>query len=281
MRAEIAVAYSGGTDSTCAAAVVCERFDAVHLLTYHRLGLFSSVNSRKNAEKLQNKFGNDKVTHRIIKLSRLYDYASDERYFHYISKYGFFNLSGCGICKLAIHIRTLIWCLENNIKNACDGSTRDLYLFPTQIEKINNEVKKMYAHFDLSYETPVYNFDLPDTVDLWDKMGISEKLRIQTTKEPKKQEKKNTTGRRLYELGLMPAENVKGTALDQHMQSRCFQFILFNIYLLWAYFPWHTYEEFEKKLVSLYREKIEHFVTLIEEYIKKKEKSRLYGLIEY
>ncbi len=245
------------------------------------MGLFSAENSKRNVENLKIKFGNDKIIHRFIKFDKLYDYASDERYFHYIAKYGLFNLSGCGICKLAIHIRTLIWCLENDVKNACDGSTRDLYLFPTQIEKVNDEVKKMYAHFDITYETPVYDFDLPNDTDLWDKMGISEKLKIPMTTGQKQREEKNTTGRKLYELGLMPTENVKGTAIDRSMQPRCFQFILFNIYLLWVYFPSHTYEEFEQRLVSLYKEKIEHFVTLIGEYIKKKEESRLYRLIEY
>ncbi len=281
MKTEIALSYSGGTDSTCAAALVAERFDVVHLLTYKRLGLFQTDNSKLNVAKLKKKYGEDKITHRIIKLNKLYDYVSDERFLHYVFRYGFFNLSGCGVCKLAIHIRTLLWCLENDIKHACDGSTRDLYLFPTQIEKINNEIKKMYSHFGVTYETPVYDLDPPDNVDLWDKMRISDKNYLSPHRESNPDGPGMTTGKKLFEMGLMPEENVKGSPLDFRMQSRCFQFILFNTYLLWVYFPSHSYEEFEERVVKLYREKIDHFTTLIDEYLHDRKKNKLAGLLEY
>ncbi|HLD30232.1 MAG TPA: hypothetical protein VJC03_07805, partial [bacterium] len=218
---EAAVAYSGGTDSTCAAALLLDRFERVTLLTYSRPGLFSPENSERNVRRLVRKYGGDRVTHRIIPLNRLYDFVSDDLRFHYMKKYGFLNLGGCGVCKLTIHLRTLVWCLDHGITSAADGSTRDLYLFPTQMEPVNREVKKMYSRFGLVYETPVYDTALPENSSLWDKILRAERLSDESGSPGEKGGE--STGVILYRLGLMPAPNVKGTLMDRHMQSRCYQ----------------------------------------------------------
>ncbi len=78
----------------------------------------------------------------------------------------------------------------------------------------------------------------------------------------------------------MPSKNVKGTELDRKMQPRCFQFILFNNFVLWYYLYNHSYDEYRKATLKFYREKISTFTKLIDEYVKKGKKSRLYKLVE-
>ena len=110
---EIVVLFSGGTDSTLTAALMAEEFRKVYLITYDRFGLFSITNPKINVEKLKNKFGDNKFTHKVIRLDRLFKFVSYERYLRNFIRYRFFLLSTCGLCKLAMHIRTVIFCLNN------------------------------------------------------------------------------------------------------------------------------------------------------------------------
>ena len=47
-----AVLFSGGTDSTCAAALCAERFGEVHLLTFNELGTSATPVPSENAARL-------------------------------------------------------------------------------------------------------------------------------------------------------------------------------------------------------------------------------------
>jgi hypothetical protein len=282
MIKEVIVLYSGGTDSTLAASLIVEQFDRVHLITYRRFGLFSVTNPLINVKKLQDKFGKDKFIHTIIPVDKLFKKVSYENFLFNLIKYRFFLLSTCGLCKLAMHIRTLIYCLYNNIAYVCDGANQGMYLFPDQMSDVIEEIKKMYAHFKINYFNPVFEFEGPQDIDFADRLHFE---RIPSLKEKHNsssyEKKKKTTGYKLYELGLMPSENVKGTKLDRKMQPRCFQFILFNIWLHWYYLSSHNYKEYEETTLKFFKAKIATFRELISEYLEKKEKSKLYKLIEY
>ncbi|MBI5452894.1 hypothetical protein HY945_05535 [Candidatus Gottesmanbacteria bacterium] len=274
---DIIVLYSGGTDSTLTAALMAERFEKVHLITYERFGIFSATNPVINVQKLKQKFGDDKFTHRIIREDRLFKYVSYERYLYNLVKYRFFLLSTCGLCKLSMHIRTIIFCLNNKIFNVCDGAHQDMRLFPDQMISVINEIRKMYAVFGIEYTNPVFDFEGPKNIDFVDKLHL-EKILATESHDPIK--KQSTTGYKLFQMGLMPLENVKGTELDHKMQPRCFQFILFNIFVLWNYFADHSYEEYEKRTLTFYKEKIGRFIGLLKEYTQKGRKSILFRLTE-
>lgn len=282
MLNETALLYSGGTDSTLAAAIAAEQFDKIHLITYKRFGLFSVTNPLANVKKLQRRLGRDKFTHTIMPIDKLFKSVSYENFMINLAKYGFFLLSTCGICKLSMHVRTLIYCLQNNISSVSDGANQGMLFFPDQMNSVIEETKKMYAKFGINYFNPVFKFEGPQDIEFADRLHFE---RIPLLKEEKDQayyeKKKQTTSYKLYELGLMPSEHVKGSSLDRSMQPRCFQFILFNIWLHWYYFAGHTYEEYEKETLKFFTSKIETFTRLTEEYLQKKEKSKLFKLIEY
>ena len=277
---EIAVLYSGGTDSTCVAFLMAKEVDKVHLLVYKRFGLFSIDNIATNAKKLRERFGEDKFVYKVIDLNRLFKEVSYAKYWHNLKNYGFFMLSTCGLCKLAMHIRTLIYCLENNIKYVCDGANKNAGAgyFPAQMLEVIDLIEEMYAQYGVSYSRPVFDFDEPKGITWVDKLGL-EKLQLSSI-DTGKEETELTSGKILFKENLFPRENVKGTKIDHKMQARCFQLILFNIFLYWYYLPVHGSSKYKETAVNFYQEKVEYFRALIDEYLEKKSKSRLYNFIQ-
>ena len=105
---EIAVLYSGGTDSTCAAVLMLEQFECLHLLTYERFGLFHTENIGTNVKALREKFGEQRIKHIFINIDKLFKEVSYAKYWQTLINFGFLMLTTCGLCKLAMHIRTVI-----------------------------------------------------------------------------------------------------------------------------------------------------------------------------
>jgi len=275
-----AVMFSGGTDSMLTAALDAHKFEKVHLITYDRLGLFSVTNTEMNAKKLKDKYGESKFDYHLIKIDKLTRYVFYERYLYNLKRHGFFLLSICGLCKLAMHVRTLIFCLDNNIGNVSDGANQGMNLFPAQMAEVLSELKDMYAKFGIRYSNPVFNFEGPQNVGFTDRLHFDKVLKKEGNGGSGTPKQENTTGCKLYKMGLMPSENVKGTDLDRKMQPRCFQFILFNIFIKWYYLYDHTHEEYVKATVELYRKKISYLTGVLEEYIAQGVKSKFSRIIE-
>ena len=61
-----AVLFSGGSDSTLAAAQMLDEFERVTLLTFQPGFLLFINNTKVHARKLEQVFGSDRVTHKII-----------------------------------------------------------------------------------------------------------------------------------------------------------------------------------------------------------------------
>lgn len=278
---KIVVLFSGGTDSLLTSALMAEKFKEVYLNTYHRFGFFSTTNSEVNVRKLKERYRDSRFIHQIIRVDKLTKYVFTERYLRNLLKYGFFMLSNCGLCKLAMHIRTVIFCLDNNIGNVCDGANQNMRLFPDQMKNVLKELRKMYARFGINYMNPVFDLEYPEGLDYADRLHLDRVLPAGGEKDgPDAGKKKRTAGYKLCELGLMPSENVKGTELDRKMQPRCFGFILSNIFINGYYLQDHTYEEYEKATVKFQKEKIEFFIRLLDEYAARGKKGRIARLIE-
>lgn len=257
---EIAVLYSGGTDSTCAAILMLKEFDTVHLLTFQRFGIFHVENVLSNIEKIKARFPDKKIVHKIINVDKLFKKISYSKYLYYLKKYGFFMLTTCGLCKLAMHIQALIYCQENNVSYVCDGANKRAGggNFPLQMRKIISEVREMYSRFGITYFTPVFDFEEPDEIGWIDKLGLREKVKNKI-KTPK-----NTSGKILFDFNFFSEENIKGTKEDRSMQPRCFQLVLFNVFLHWYFLPRYGKPRYKQMTVDFYKEKIDEF----SDYIK-------------
>lgn len=259
-RSEAVVLYSGGTDSTCAAAIMAGEFDRIHLLTFKRFGFSCVENASRNVGLLKKKFATVIFKHEFIDVDRLLRYIGYSRFFQDIFKYGYFTLSNCVFCCLAGHFRALYYCLDNKISDIADGVTREWSFFPSHMEKAILLFRQMYSEFGIKYYTPVYDFDVPEPARFIDKLSPGRTLPKDNIDYPK-----NTTGNYLYKLGILPSVNVKGTALDHNMQPICFQFILHHIFIYWYYMATHDYRDFELLTLRFLKEKIDIFVKVTKE----------------
>ena len=270
------VLYSGGTDSTLVAALAAESHDTVRLLTLRRLGIFHIDHSVVNVRKLREKYGHDRFAHHIIGIDRLFRKVSYSRYLPMLLRHGFFVLSTCGLCKLSMHIRAVIYCLENDIANVYDGANQGMITFPAQMKDVIVEIRKMYARFGIRYESPVFDFDDPPRMEFGDRLVE----RMYPEFAPDRREEINTTENKLYELGLAESPRLKGTRQDHMTQPRCFQFVLSNILIDSLYLSRHSYDEYVDRTVSFFGEKIDYMSGLIDEYLVKGEGSELYGIVD-
>ncbi|MCF7907352.1 MAG: hypothetical protein K9L86_00525 [Candidatus Omnitrophica bacterium] len=272
---ELVILYSGGTDSTCAAALMAKEFDKIHLLSYTRFGVFSIENSKKNVERLVEKFGKDKFIHKIIDVDKIFRKVSYSNYMHNLRKHKFVMLTMCGLCKITLHIRSLMYCLDNDIKYVCDGVDKSMVLFPTHMREVVGLIKDMYFRYGIIYSLPVYECGTPRKIGYFDKYKLDLNISEPDNFAVDSESNNPTTGEILHKMGIFPSDNIKGTKLDHQMQYRCFQFILTYILALWYYLPKDGYEKYKDVCIEFYKEKINYFYPLLDEYFNKKESSSL------
>lgn len=263
---EIVVQFSGGTDSTAAVSLLTGRYERIHLLTFKHSGLHHIENSRYNVPKLKEVFPNTEFTHRIYNIDRLFKTVTYFHYSHFLFKYGFLNLTTCGLCKLAMHIRTLLYCCDLGIKEAADGANSNSYYFPAQMKEVVELISEMYDQFGIRYTTPVFDYDFPDDIDWEHKLGLP--ALADKKKKRSDRNKRKTTGELLFEKGILTEENVKGTETDRNMQARCFQLTLLNAVALGYFIPKHGMEKYRNKVKEFYGEKIFFFTRELGKHIK-------------
>ncbi len=269
---EAVVMYSGGTDSTAAVVLTAGRFDRMHLVTYRHSGLAFVENSAHNIPRLAEAFPETDFLHRILDVDRLFKLTTYANYLRNLRRYGLFNLGSCGLCKLAMHLRTLIYAAQNRIPEVIDGSNKNMTHFPAQMEPVLVELRKMYQGFGITFTQPVYDLEFPDDLDWLTKLGVTS-LTGKASPDPDKTEAM-TTGRVAFEKGILPEANVKGSDLDRRMQARCFQLTLLNAFALGWFIPRHGAEAYQDITLNFYREKVEHFSAEARRYLDGERRSR-------
>ena len=261
------VVYSGGTDSTCAAALAAERHAEVHLLTYFERGTARSPNPERNIERLRAAFPETRFRHETLSTDRLVRFLSYERYLQNLARHGLYVLSTPGFSSLSWHVRTLIYCRENGIGRVYDGLTRELMHFPGHMDSVLARFRTMYHRFGIVYENPVRDWEVPPDVQFLDRLVVDQHG-YRFPAEDAEARKNRTTGRYLYEKGLFPHPDVKGSAFDREMQHDCYPFVLYNIMAFWVLLNWRDYDHLCSRMVRLISDKIETIVPLIEEHLR-------------
>lgn len=268
----IAILYSGGVDSTAAAVILAKQFDQIHLLSFRRLGLFNVERTRRNVELLKAKFGKTRFSHIIIDINKLFKMISYAEYFQSLRKYGLFLLSTCGLCKLSMHVRALIYCLDNDIHFVADGANKHMIYFPDQTGGYINEIKDFYSKFQISYLNPVFDFDCPEKdIDWFHKLGVETEVSAGNDKPAKK----HTTSQLLFEEGILNIVNAKAQKINQATQARCFQLTLFNIFLHWYFLPTYGMSKYEQFTSGFYKERIHLISGMLDEYLSDRRNSLL------
>lgn len=257
---EIAILYSGGTDSTAATSLLAGEFDRVHLLTYKHSGITRVANTNVNVAKLRELFGQDRFLLARYDIDRLFKRVTFAGRWRDLRKHGLLGLSSCGLCKLSMHIRTVIYCADQGIETVADGANKGMTHFPAQMAPVISEIRAMYRRFGIEYLTPVFDYESPAQLGWQEKLGIGG-----GGEEPPQG---TSTGDLLYERGITPARNVKGTEHDRQMQARCMQLTLLNLVALKYFIPRYGMEAYEERIVAYYRDKIALLLPLLEEYLR-------------
>ena len=251
MNEKVALLYSGGSDSTLAAAVLTEKFDELHLLTFYYSNVSEGIErSKVNVERLRNKFMDKIFVHHIMNLDKLYKEILYGRYILDLIKYRFFVLAMCPICKIAMFTRTLVHCLDNDIRHIADGANRGRgRTYPEQVRKVMKEFEKFLGHYGVEYSSPVY--DMPVRTD-----------------------------ELLFEMGLYPSGNVKyDPEANRMIEGNCNLKSLYHTVSQGYYVMLYGHDKFEEITIRYYRDKFGMLTKYIDEYLQKRENSKLFKLI--
>ena len=157
--APAAVMYSGGTDSTLAAALMLEEGRDVHLLTYNPGFVLFLKNSNFNAGRLVQIYGEDRVHHHYVKNHERTKKVLWSTIKEDIAEYGFnMNALICLGCRMAMHTSAVAFCLENAVPYLVDGSIADQATIPEQLQSTLTRHRAFYKDtFGIQHRSPIYD----------------------------------------------------------------------------------------------------------------------------
>jgi hypothetical protein len=248
-----AILFSGGTDSTCSAALCAEEFDEIHLLTFYEKATARSPVPTENLQRLRDHFREKKFSLATISTDRLVQKLSYENYFPMLWRHGLFMLSTPGFSSLSWHIRTIAYCLENGIEHAFDGMTKELLHFPGHMKEFRSLVTDLYAQFGIAFSSPVINWPVPIDQRFVDRL-IVDRHGFLASKNMITGER--TTGQYLYDKQIFPHPNVKGSFFDHRMQHDCYPFVVFNIFVFWVFLGYRDQAAYERRIEKIFSDRI-------------------------
>ena len=161
---EGSVLYSGGTDSSLAAARLLDRADRVTLLTCDPGFVAGVEKARANAAILRAHFGRQRVRHRILDARKAIRAVFARPLRRDLFDYGF-NMAAliCLGCRLSMHTVAIIHNLLEGIPYMADGSIRkqstSTEQLPSTLARNRAFYRERYGIISLS---PIFNEDASD-----------------------------------------------------------------------------------------------------------------------
>jgi hypothetical protein len=202
-----------------------------------------------NIQRLKEKFKDVKFIHKEIDVDALFLDVARGSLLEDMKHHGLYTMALCAPCKISMHIRTAVYCLENGINGVMDGANEEVRYDPFQRKSGRNELKRFYAQLGIGYSNPLC--------------------------ENKKLKRADYE---LYERGFTGKKDIKETAED--LQGSCCTVAVNDIYAMGFYEVFHTYDDFEIPTQRYFRDKLGQYIPEIRDYIKDS-RSRLSGLIRY
>lgn len=243
----VALLYSGGCDSTLAACRLAQYFPKVYLNTFDRMGFIETGAPSVHFDRMVLRYPDVSFKHALIPFQKFYESVESHEYLRSLWTYGSMAVVPCGHCKLAMHWRNLLFCVENGVKYAADGAVYGNEYFAEQNPKIL----------------------MPALVDFYGRFGI-------TLVHPVFEEGLNTE-EELFELGITDARRVKRTAKDK--QVICSQHIMFAAFMR-KYLTNHSFDEYEANYRTYLQKKVDYIQKLtVDHFDGPREKSTLAPLL--
>ncbi len=177
MAQRVTLLFSGGVDSTRAACALAETHEQVDLVSYtNGYGHYRIHRTKNRAAELEARYPGV-IRHSIIPVQPLFDAilvdAIDEQY----KKYGS-GFIWCMGCKIAMHVQTILYCVENGIYVAADGSSFSTSEMVEQMPVSVAKIKGFYCEYGITFENPVYTLERSDSIEYLRENGFQMGLKI-------------------------------------------------------------------------------------------------------
>jgi predicted subunit of tRNA(5-methylaminomethyl-2-thiouridylate) methyltransferase len=169
---EIALMFSGGVDSTATAIMLAEKYDKVHLITYKNgYGHYYHHRTKKRVDELNKALG-DRFIYSLISTKDYFDEIVVNSVLKDFKKYksGFIWFMGC---KMAMHMRSAIYCMENGLRLMSDGSNEDTNEMVEQMLVSLTLIRFFYEHYGIEFGTPVYEISREESRQLIKKLKLN------------------------------------------------------------------------------------------------------------
>ncbi len=153
---DLAMMFSGGLDTTLAAARLLESGEAerLHLLTFCNGFCVGVGNSAVHVEELRRLYGADRVVHEIIYVTEIFEELRSP-VVDLVRKWGS-TLAIDLCCRLSFETAAIIYCMNNGVAALCDGTNIDqgrLFLEKPEYLRVAREY---FAEHGVHYFSPVY-----------------------------------------------------------------------------------------------------------------------------
>lgn len=248
---ECVLLFSGGTDSMCSATLCAERYSHVRLLTFYEAATKNSPLPIGNYKKLSDYYGAERFSLQSVSIDKLVKTISYQNYFSMLLKHGFFMLATPGFSSMSWHLRTIAYCIENNIHHVHDGMTQELMHLPGHSKPFRKMITNLYKDYGIEFSSPVYDWPVPPDQRMMDRLIVD---RHGFVAADEVQPHERTTGMHLYEKGIFPHPNVKGSAFDMRMQHDCYPFIVFNMFVFWFYLSFKNLDSYFLNIERLFKD---------------------------
>ncbi|HOW27009.1 MAG TPA: hypothetical protein PK876_00710 [Elusimicrobiota bacterium] len=173
----LVVLFSGGVHSSLAVSLMASRHNPIVCLTLKRFGIYDDDQIADRVVRLKKRFPATDIRSVVLPFDDEYKALVRRNRFRLMS------MSLCGLCKLAMHWRTLRYCREQKIENVCDKAESSMVQYPDQNEgMLLGLLRGLYPEFGVSYETPVFHSGDKAEHTLY-RMGVTSKRNIRGTSD--------------------------------------------------------------------------------------------------
>lgn len=264
------ILFSGGTDSTCAAAIVAEKVQRLYLLTFVETSTRKSPLPHENVRRLRLAFPAVEILHFVVSTDRLVQWLSygdsTFKYLLRLFKEHIFNLVTPGFSSLSWHLATLrftsllVQSGKEEVLGVYDGMTQELTHLPGHMPVVRRQIEQLYREAGLDFSSPVYDFPVPPDQKFVDRLVVD---RHGFAASSEVIPGSRTTGKYLYERGILPHPNVKGSMFDVQMQHDCYPFIVYNMLIFWLLMPIRSWSRIESDLSEVMARRIKQARSII------------------